>query len=63
MLGKKGKAGIYQKVRGILCHRDRRQQDQEPKTKPPKGAKARLRTLRQSAKQLGEQQRNEQTLD
>ena len=63
MWGRKGKAGICQRLRGILSRLDRKQRVREQRTKLPRRAKARLHTLRQSAKQLGEQLRNEQTTD
>ena len=59
MLGRKAKGGIYRKLRGILSRLDRKQRVREQRTKPPKGAKTRLVTLKRNAKQLDEQQRNE----
>ena len=62
-VGKEGQGRYLPKLRGILSRLDRKQRVREQRTKPPKGAKARLVTLKRNAKQLGEQQRNEQTLD
>ena len=59
MLEKKASLATY--LKRVVRHyrRAKRAQDREPKTKLPSRAKARLATLRQNAKQSGEQRKDE----